>query len=166
MRDATTVGLFLQHYLGYPTGQESKCVAMISVRHRVARTYAIDVLHQWKSMQNATEMKAAEELKIVLESHGGIQNTRVFTSDVEFYKQTLTKCSIPNINQLNNFIEENGMWMWLAYNIGEWRLIMYQGLNRISNAKQEEMDLKVRNSLSKILSIRFCLIWKLYVCPR
>ena len=105
-------------------------------------------IHAKRYGNEGHNITTAEELKIALESQGGIQNIRVYTSDVDFNKQTMTKCSIPNINQLNNFtFEENGMRMWLAYNIGGGRLITYQELDRISNAKQEETDLKVRNSL-------------------
>ncbi|XP_062594990.1 uncharacterized protein LOC134256359 [Saccostrea cucullata] len=90
------------------------------------------------------DITTAEELKVALESFGGIQDTHVYTAEIDFDCQNMNKCSIPEINLYNNFqFEETGIRMWLGYNIGEGKFIPYKTIHGTANSQQGDTNLVI-----------------------
>lgn len=101
-------------------------------------------IHAKRYGNEGHDITTARELKIALESYGGIQDTHVYTAEVDFQQQTLKKCSIPDINMFNNFrFEDDGVRTWLGYNIGEEKFVSYNSLQQTASPQQEATNLMV-----------------------
>ncbi|XP_056015081.1 uncharacterized protein LOC130052907 [Ostrea edulis] len=98
-------------------------------------------IHAKRFGNEGHDITTAEELKIVLESYGGIQDSHVYTAEVNFDHQNVKKCSIPGINMFNNFkFEDTGIRMWLGYGIGEGKFVSY---NSLSSTSQGDTNLTI-----------------------
>lgn len=101
-------------------------------------------IHAKRYGNEGHDITTARELKKALESYGGIQDTHVYTAEVDFQQQTLKKCSIPDINMFNNFrFEDDGVRTWLGYNIGEEKFVSYNSLQQTASPQQEATNLMV-----------------------
>ena len=75
------------------------------------------------------DVVTAEDMKVALESHGGIKGCRAAVVEVDTTMERNKESKIPGISVLNNFqYEECGIRVWKAYNIGPGRLILNSDL--------------------------------------
>ena len=75
------------------------------------------------------DVVTAEDMKVALESHGGIKGCRAAVVEVDTTRERNKDNKIPGISLLNNFkYEERGSRVWKAYDIGPGRFIPYSGL--------------------------------------
>ena len=75
------------------------------------------------------DVVTAEDMKVALESRGGIKGCRAAVVEVDTTRERNKDSKIPGISVLNNFqYEEFGIRVWKAYDIGPGRLILYSGL--------------------------------------
>ena len=75
------------------------------------------------------DVVTAEDMKVALESHGGIKGCRAAVVEVDKTRERNKDNKIPGISVLNNFqYEERGIRVWKAYDIGPGRFIPYSGL--------------------------------------
>ena len=88
------------------------------------------------------DVVSAEDMKQVIESHGGLKGCRAAVVEVDISKDVVKDNKIPGISLLNNFqlIEKSGIRSWRAYDIGPGRLLQYRDL-QIS--AQPDTNLKV-----------------------
>ena len=101
-------------------------------------------IHAKRYGNEGHDITTAEELKTALESYGGIQDTFVYTAEVDFKQQILKKCSIPGINMFNNFqFEDGGIRMWLGDNVGEGKFVAYSSVRETATQQQGDTSLKV-----------------------
>ena len=101
-------------------------------------------IHAKRYGNEGYNITTSEELKTALESYGGIQDTFVYTAEVDFKQQILKKCSIPGINMFNNFqFEDGGIRMWLGYNVGEGKFVAYSSVRETATQQQGDTSLKV-----------------------
>jgi len=78
------------------------------------------------------DIVTAEDMKAVLESHGGIKGCRAALVEVDTTRERNKDSKIPGISVLNNFhYEECGIRVWKAYDIGPGHLIPCSGLGVI-----------------------------------
>jgi len=83
----------------------------------------------------------AEDMKLALESHGGVRGCRIAVVEVCSNKDIVKDNKIPGISLLNNFsFEETGIRAWKAYNVGTGRLFKYDDI--LIHA-QESTSLKI-----------------------
>ena len=85
--------------------------------------------HTKRCVNEKHDVVTAEDMKVALESHGGIKGCRAAVVEVDTTRERNKDSKIPGISVLNNFqYEECGIRVWKAYNIGPGRLIPYSGL--------------------------------------
>ncbi|KAK3719184.1 hypothetical protein QZH41_007786 [Actinostola sp. cb2023] len=83
----------------------------------------------------------AEDMKLALESHGGVRGCRIAVVEVCSNRDIIKDNKIPGISLLNNFsFEETGIRAWKAYNVGTGRLFKYDDI--LIHA-QESTSLKI-----------------------
>ena len=87
------------------------------------------------------DMTTAENMKEVLESHGGLKGCRVAVVQVDTTKSVGVENKIPGISLLNNFLfEERGCRAWKAYKVGPGCFIPY---DKVIIERQGDTGLKV-----------------------
>ena len=75
------------------------------------------------------DVVTAEDMKVALESRGGIKGCRAAVVEVDTTRERNKDSKIPGISVLNNFqYEEFGIRVWKAYDIGPGRQILYSDL--------------------------------------
>ena len=82
----------------------------------------------------------AEEMKVALESHGGVRGCRFAVLEIDKTKMNAEVCKIPGISFLNKFhFFEDGVRCWKVYQIGKGHFYLYASVTRA----QEDTGLKV-----------------------
>ena len=96
-------------------------------------------IKRWVSEKH--DMTTAENMKEVLESHGGLKGCRVAVVQVDTTKSVGVENKIPGISLLNNFLfEERGRRAWKAYKVGPGCFIPY---DKVIIERQGDTGLKV-----------------------
>ena len=87
------------------------------------------------------DVTTAEEMKVALESHGGVRGCRFAVVEINKTKMNAEVCKIPGISFLNNFhFYEDGVRSWKAYQIGKGHFYSYAS---VVTRAQEDTGLKV-----------------------
>ena len=73
------------------------------------------------------DVLTAEDMKLAIESHGGLKGCRAAVVEVDVSQDMVKDNKIPGISLLNNFqfTDESGIREWRAYDIGPGRLLKY-----------------------------------------
>ena len=73
------------------------------------------------------DVLTAEDMKLAIESHGGLQGCRAAVVEVDVSQNMVKDNKIPGISLLNNFqfTDESGIRVWRAYDNGPGRLLKY-----------------------------------------
>ena len=109
----------LQYYFSEPQAAKDIC-------DRKAAQMKGHIKHWVNEKHNVI---TAEDMKVALESHGGIKGCRAAVVEVDTTRESNKDSKIPGISVLNNFqYEESGIRMWKVCNIGLGRLIPYSDL--------------------------------------
>ena len=96
-------------------------------------------IKRWVSEKH--DMTTVENMKEVLESHGGLKGCRVAVVQVDTTKSVGVENKIPGISLLNNFLfEERGRRAWKAYKVGPGCFIPY---DKVIIERQGDTELKV-----------------------
>ncbi|PFX13900.1 hypothetical protein AWC38_SpisGene21984 [Stylophora pistillata] len=97
--------------------------------------------HTKRWVNEKHEMITAENMKEVLESHGGLKGCRVAVVQVGTPKSVGVENKMPGISLLNNFLfEERGVHAWKAYNVGPGCFIPY---DKVIIKRQGDTGLKI-----------------------
>ena len=100
--------------------------------------------HMRRWLNEKHDITTAEEMKLALESHGGIKGSRAAVVKLNPTKDNASDNKIPGISLLNNFaFEKNGIRVWRSFDIGSGRLIKF---NELQIVPQVETDLQVIRS--------------------
>lgn len=87
------------------------------------------------------DVTTAEEMKVALESHGGVRGCRFAVVEINKTKMNAEVCKIPGISFLNNFhFYEDDVRSWKAYQIGKGHFYSYAS---VVTRAQEDTGLKV-----------------------
>lgn len=87
------------------------------------------------------DVTTAEEMKVALESHGGVRGCRFALTEIDKTKMNAEVSKIPGISFLNNFhFYEDGVRSWKAYQIGEGHFYSYAS---VVTRAQEDTGLKI-----------------------
>ena len=86
------------------------------------------------------DVTTAEEMKVALESHGGVRGCRFAVVEIDKTKMNAEVSKIPGISFLNNFLfYEDGVRSWKAYQIGKGHFYPYAS---VTTRPQEDTGLK------------------------
>ena len=86
------------------------------------------------------DVTTAEEMKVALESHGGVRGCRFAVVEIDKTKMNAEVSKIPGISFLNNFhFYEDGVRSWKAYQIGKGHFYPYAS---VTTRPQEDTGLK------------------------
>ena len=87
------------------------------------------------------DVTTAEEMKVALESHGGVRGCRFAVVEIDKTKMNAEVSKIPGISFLNNFhFYDDGVRSWKAYQIGKGHFYPYVS---VTTRPQEDTGLKI-----------------------
>ncbi|KAK3721866.1 hypothetical protein QZH41_011502, partial [Actinostola sp. cb2023] len=76
-----------------------------------------------RHFNEGNDILSAEDMKMAIESYGGVKGCYAAVVQMDQTKQTMTAHTMPGIQALNNFhFESNGLRAWRAYNVGPGKL--------------------------------------------
>ena len=75
--------------------------------------------HMRRLINEGNDINTAQQMKVAIESYGGIKGYYATAAKIQNSFQTMTKHSMTGIQALNNFLfEPAGLRAWKAYNVG------------------------------------------------
>ena len=78
--------------------------------------------HMRRFINEGNDINTANDMKVVIESYGGVKGCYATVAEIQDSFQSMTKHSMTGIQALNNFLFESaGLRAWKAYNVGTGR---------------------------------------------
>lgn len=75
--------------------------------------------HMRRFINEGNDVNTAQEMKVAIESYGGVKGCYATVAEIQDSFQSMTKHSMTGIQALNNFLfEPAGLRAWKAYNVG------------------------------------------------
>ena len=75
--------------------------------------------HMRRFINEGNDIKSAKDMKVAIESYGGVKGCYATVAEIQESFQNMTKHSMTGIQALNNFLfEPDGVRVWKAYNVG------------------------------------------------
>ena len=75
--------------------------------------------HMRRFINEGNDINTAQQMKVAIESYGGIKGCYATVAEIQDSFQNMTKHSMTGIHELNNFLfEPAGLRAWKAYNVG------------------------------------------------
>jgi len=111
------------------------------------RRIAILKGHMRRFLNEGHDIKSASDMKVAIESHGGVKGCYAAVCTVQTTAQTMFKHTMTGVQALNNFLFEDGVRAWRAYNVGPGKFFTATQLARFGIA-QGPTSLVVEQSFS------------------
>lgn len=85
--------------------------------------------HMRRFINEGNDINTAQQMKVAIESYGGIKGCYATVAEIQDSFQSMTKHSMTGIQALNNFLfEPAGLRAWKAYNVGTGKFFRWHSL--------------------------------------
>jgi len=104
--------------------------------------------HMRRYINEGHDIKSASDMKVVIDSYGGVKGCQAAAVKVQESSQTMKKCTMSGIQSLNNFsFESGGLRVWKVYDVGPGKRFTPAQVNRLGTP-QGTTDLRVEQPFS------------------